>query len=104
VARAFTRAAVPQDQLRPVAWRSGPGRGRGNATAPHRQRQCLQTQSAVQAMLFGLIRRVESPGLVLPGVEMVPPGIHRVCGGTRDQEFTRPGCSEGDARAAEQER
>jgi hypothetical protein len=29
--------------------------------------KCLQTQSAGQAMLFGLIRCVESPGLVLPG-------------------------------------
>jgi hypothetical protein len=29
--------------------------------------KCLQTQSAGQAMLFGLIRRVEPPGLVLPG-------------------------------------
>jgi len=43
--------------------------------------KCLQTQSVGQAMLFGLTRRVESPGLVLPGVEMVPPGIHRSVAG-----------------------
>jgi hypothetical protein len=41
-------------------------------------------------MLFGLTRRVESPGLVLPGVEMVSPGDAPVSGGTRDQEFTPP--------------
>jgi hypothetical protein len=43
--------------------------------------KCLQTQSVGQAMLFGLTRRVESPGLVLPGVEMIPPGIHRSVAG-----------------------
>ena len=61
--------------------------------------KCLQTQSAVQAMLSGLIRRVESPGLVLPGVEMVPPGIHRSVAGPGIRSSPRPGCSEGDAGA-----
>jgi hypothetical protein len=51
---------------------------------------CLQTQSVGQAMLFGLTRRVESPGLVLLGVEMVSLGDTPVSGGTRDQEFTPP--------------
>lgn len=50
----------------------------------------LPTESAVQPLLSGFIRRAESPGLVLPRVEMVPPGDTRVSGGTGDREFTLP--------------
>jgi hypothetical protein len=35
---------------------------------------CLRTKVADQATLFGLIRRVESLGLVLLGVDVLPAG------------------------------
>jgi len=49
---------------------------------------CLQTESAVQPFLFGLIGRAESPGLVLLEAEMVPSGDTPVPGGIRHHEFT----------------
>ena len=48
----------------------------------------LPTESAGQLLLFGLTGCAESPSLILPGIEMSPPGDTPISGGTRDHEFT----------------